>query len=70
MPFTDKQGNEDAKDRFVAPQPLMFGKNYNLRKLMQLPHHLLQLSDMDNLKSEALCNMEFLVAKLKATSLK
>ena len=69
-PFTDKQDKTDAKDRFVSPQPLMFRDNYNMRKIMQLPYHVVYLEDSEKMKNKVLCNAEFLVTKLKATSIK
>ena len=67
-PFVDKKGNKDERDRFVSPQPLMFGENhYNLRKFMQLPRTPI-LDYFEKLKKAAFCNVEFLVAKMKATS--
>ena len=74
-PYVDKDGQTVLKDRLVARQPLMFdnekGKEavFNLRKLNELPHHLLHAGDLKRLREEALCNFEFLLAKLRATSL-
>ena len=42
---------------------------YNLRKLNELPYHLLQANQMDILKMQTLFNYEFTLCKLKATSL-
>ena len=74
-PYIDKDGNTVLKDRLVAGQPLMFSNDeekktvFNLRKLNELPYHLLQVGNLENLKKHALCNFEFLLAKLRATSL-
>ena len=34
---------EMSQDRLVAPQPLLFENVYNLRKLMELPLHLVPI---------------------------
>ena len=63
----DTKGN--AKDRHVSPQPLKFSDDaFNYRKLSELPYHLLKSDDFERLKQSALCNYEFLLNKLKATS--
>ncbi|XP_013420669.1 uncharacterized protein LOC106180985 isoform X2 [Lingula anatina] len=63
--------------RWVADQPLKFQRVqsdssepplYNTRKLNELPHHFLQSQQFDTLKSECLCNFEWVSAKLLATS--
>ena len=74
-PYVDKEGRTVSKDRLVARQPLMFdgekgkGRVFNLRKLNELPYHLLHAGELKRLKEEALCNFEFLLAKLRGTSL-
>ena len=73
-PYVDKSGKENAVDRLVAKQPLMFDtslKNpiFNLRKLNELPFHLLQSQQFDKAIQECLCNFEFLLAKLRGLSL-
>lgn len=74
-PYVDKDGQTVLKDRLVARQPLTFSNEgekraiFNLRKLNELPHHLLHAGDLKKLKEETLCNFEFLLAKLRATSL-
>ena len=60
----------DSEDRFVSPQPLAFGETFNLRKMTQLPLYLLLLYDTEQMKTLVACNVEFLVAKLKAMSVK
>ena len=58
---------EDAK-RQVASQPLQYSDEvYNLRKLNELPLHLLLSKQQEKLKRIALCNFEWLHTKLKAT---
>ena len=74
-PYVEKDGQTVVKDRLVANQPLTFRNEsekrevFNLRKLNELPHHLLHAGDLQRLKEETLCNFEFLLAKLQATSL-
>ena len=67
-PYTDNKGKSDLSDRLVAVQPLMFDKMYNLRKMMELPHHLVAADMLTELKEHVLCNIDWLLAKLKATS--
>ncbi len=68
----------ESARRYVRPQPLFSkvqdkdGDNnrvYNLRKLQELPHHLLKSNQFAELKEKCLCNYEFLLAKITATSL-
>ena len=66
-PYTDKKGQQGEADRVAAPQPLKFGTHYNLRKLMELPIHLVR-AKMDEIKTHVLCNVEWLMAKFSATS--
>ena len=62
-------GKGNAKDRHVSRQPLKFSDDvFNYRKLTELPYHLLMSDDFERLKQSALCNYEFLLVKLKATS--
>ena len=62
-------GKGNAKDRHVSRQPLKFSNDvFNYRKLTELPYHLLMCDDFERLKQSALCNYEFLLVKLKATS--
>ena len=59
-----------AQDRHVASQPLQFGEAVvNTRKLNELPYQLARAKDFDRLKRLALCNFEFLLTKLRATSI-
>lgn len=73
-PYVDKEGHTLLKDRLVAAQPLVFhsenaeGTIFNLRKLNELPFHLLHSGDLKRLKEVTLCNFEFLLTKLRATS--
>lgn len=73
-PFVNKDNEKNYMDRLVAKQPLMYETNeernvFNFRKLNELPHHLLKSVQLEQLKKETLCNFEFLLAKLRATSL-
>ena len=73
-PYVNKEGHVMSMDRLVARQPLMFETNedrqiFNLRKLNELPFHLLRSEQFDEVKDECLCNFEFLSAKLRGTSL-
>ena len=73
-PFVNKDNEKIYMDRLVAKQPLMYETNeernvFNFRKLNELPHHLLKSVQLEQLKKETLCNFEFLLAKLRATSL-
>lgn len=72
-PFENKEGENKSMDRLVAKQPLLFdspeGKQiFNLRKLSELPFHLLHSENLDKMKEECLCNFEFLLAKIRGTS--
>ena len=71
-------GNDHGADRYVMSQPLYWElpdnkdeiqRVYNYRKLNELPYHFLRSPNMDQLKSECLCNFEFLLAKLNGVSL-
>ena len=73
-PFVNKEGKEMSMDRLVPKQPLMFDSRkdkaiYNLRKLSELPFHLLHSGNCNQMREECLCNFEFLLAKLQGTSL-
>ncbi|XP_067856040.1 NACHT domain- and WD repeat-containing protein 1 [Heptranchias perlo] len=58
-------------DRKVTAQPLKFGDDVvNLRKLSELPHHLLSAGCIDELKQEVLGNMEWIVCKIQAAGMK
>lgn len=58
----------DNASRQVAMQPLQFSNEvFNVRKLNELPYHLLFSSQLEKLKSIALCNFEWLNTKLKVT---
>lgn len=69
-----------AKLRYVSPQPLYTERAvdeegnttrvYNYRRLSELPYHFLMSQQISQLKSECLCNFEFLLAKISATSLR
>jgi WD40 repeat protein len=75
-PYREKDGSVQLSDRAVEQQPFVFsegtaslGKQYNYRKLMELPHNLCHSRRLSELKSEVLCNYKFLYTKLKAFSL-
>lgn len=71
------KSHEAEADRMVPKQPLDFGPdpnhpgklNYNLRKLSELPYHLIASRLTLDLKSQVLFNYEWLHAKLAAMSL-
>ena len=72
-PFVDKNGKKMSMDRLVPKQPFMFDMNdekpiFNLRMLSELPHHLLLSNQLQTLKQETLCNFEFLLTKVQASS--
>ncbi|XP_077979004.1 NACHT and WD repeat domain-containing protein 2-like [Glandiceps talaboti] len=69
--YVSKQGQKGEADRHVADQPLSFGKAaYNLRKLNELPVHLVNCMDLESLKKDILCNFDWLVTKIQATKLR
>ena len=64
-----RDGKGSVKDWHVAAQPLMFGESiFNLRKLNELPYHLIHAGDVEKVKQNVLCNFEFLSTKLKGLS--
>ena len=66
-PYKDKKDQMHSASRFVSKQPLMFDNGaYNLRKLNQLPHHLLESREINVLKDEVICNFDFLLARISA----
>lgn len=75
--MSTKRRPQDEADRKVPLQPLLFGPdsndpekiNYNLRKLSELPYHLLESRQFNDLKKEVLLNYNWLHAKLSAMSL-
>lgn len=72
-PFVDKSGKGMSMDRLVPKQPLKFDVNedkpvFNRRMLSELPHHLLHSNQVGKLKQETLCNFEFLLTKVQASS--
>ena len=55
--------------RQVSSQPLIFSESvYNLRKLSELPFHLVHSNQPEKLKDISLCNFEWMLCKLQATS--
>ena len=73
-------GNDKGALRFVTKQPLYWepkdtkldgsDRVYNLRKINELPYHLLHSHQTNLYKSETLCNFEWALAKLNGTSLR
>lgn len=70
---TDKPtpSNEDGMPRYVATQQLAYHLDegtqtsiFNKRALNELPYHFINSNQFDMLKSECLCNYEWLLAKL------
>ena len=75
--MSTKRRPKDEADRKVPLQPLIFGPdsedpekiNYNLRKLSEMPYHLVESHQFNDLKKEVLLNYNWLHAKLSAMSL-
>ena len=72
-PIRLERRNKDFPDadRLVAPQPLMFGDDiFNLRKLIELPYHLLQCMYKDGIPEgmvkHIMYNFEWNLTKLRA----
>ena len=64
-----KKALPDA-DRQVSSQPLLFAKDvYNIRKLSELPYHLIRAEKFEDLDDEILFNFEWINAKIKGQSL-
>ncbi|XP_053385274.1 uncharacterized protein LOC123535609 isoform X2 [Mercenaria mercenaria] len=73
-------GNDKGVLRYVSEQPLYWEPKdaindgsmrvYNLRKINELPHHLLLSNLMQQYKTETMCNFEWVLAKLCGTSLR
>ncbi len=76
--FLGKRGNVKREDNashelyWVTSQPLYWeeadegrnGRIYNLRRLSELPYQLVQCQQIVSLKSNCLCNFEFLLGQL------
>lgn len=74
-PHRTINGEHLEADRFVSSQPWTFEgrkklKNFNYRKINELPYHLVLCNDTKTLKLEVLCNFEFLLTCLEAYSLR
>ncbi len=77
MELLGRDKRESLADRKVPPQPLIFHRDpnnpekvsYNLRKLSELPYHLLVSKRISDLKTEVLFNYEWLHTKLSAMGL-
>ncbi|XP_040273389.1 NACHT domain- and WD repeat-containing protein 1 [Bufo bufo] len=62
LPFIKKTLSADRK---VAPQPLWFSEDLpNLRKISELPYHLLNGGRFDELQREILGNMDWISSKI------
>jgi len=75
--YTEKQvrffGLKEATsqaDRRVSPQPLFYAgeSRPNMRKISNLPYHMILSGNSEELRKRCLCNFEFLRAKMLATS--
>ncbi|XP_022102527.1 NACHT domain- and WD repeat-containing protein 1-like [Acanthaster planci] len=69
---------EAEEDRKVSSQPLTFSVTqnesegivtFNLRKLTQLPFHLMEAEEWNTLKTSVLFNFDFMLSKVKALSM-
>ena len=62
---------DGALCRFVPTQPLSFGDHMvcNSRKLSQLPYLLVKSERFDDLKSDVLCNYDWIASKLRTTTI-
>ena len=74
-PYLDKSGKSLQADRLVPKQPLVFTSKenrenilFNLRKFSELPYALIGAKMLDCLKENVLCNYDWLIIKLRATS--
>ena len=57
-------------DRQVSSQPLMFSKSvFNLRKLSEMPFHLIHSGHTGELDDEVLFNFEWINSKIRGQSL-
>ena len=72
-PYCDKKGVRGEEDRLVSPQPHVFKEAtidnaalFNLRKMSELPYHLILAGDVGRLKEEVLCNFDWLYQKMRA----
>lgn len=74
-PYKTNKGENKEANRFVSNQPWTFEgskktKNFNYRKINELPYHLVLCKDTETLKREVLCNFTFLLTCLEAYSLR
>ena len=69
-PYVDKSGQTCEKERHLSSQPLKYNKYFNMRKLMELPIHLVNAGQLDMLKKELISNLEWLTNKMLATSVR
>nr|XP_002734441.2 PREDICTED: uncharacterized protein LOC100378314 [Saccoglossus kowalevskii] len=70
-PYKTRDGTTGEKDRLVAAQPLVFDEHtYNIRKMNELPFHLIRSNQQDKLETQVLCNFTWLLTKMTATSVR
>lgn len=74
-PYKTSEGENLEADRFAPNQPWRFEgdkklKNFNYRKINELPYHLVLCKDAETLKRDVLCNFKFLLTCLEAYSLR
>lgn len=65
--------NDEVVTQLVQPYILRSGDKqqgiyYNIRKMSELPHHLILLNDVEDLKKHVLLNLHYLYAKVETTS--
>uniref|UniRef100_K1Q937 Uncharacterized protein n=1 Tax=Magallana gigas TaxID=29159 RepID=K1Q937_MAGGI len=68
--YTDLQGHLDASDRQVVEQPFCIADRYNTRKLNNLAYHRILSQDLNKAKEDCLCNFQFIIHRIKGTSVR
>lgn len=68
--YTDLQGHLDAFDRQVAEQPFCITDRYNTRKLNNLAYHRILSQNLNKAKEDCLCNFQFIIHRIKGTSVR
>lgn len=68
--YTDRQGHLDASDRQVAEQPFFIADRYNTRKLNNLAYHRVLSQELNKAKEDCLCNFQFIIHRIKGTSVR
>ena len=72
--YVDRKGNEGTSDRLVPAMPYQYKSTtegqtqFNLRKMVELPHALTLAGDVDGLKEHIFLNFDYLYYKVKALS--